>query len=93
MTKRHLGYDLPYVKKAYRVLDIMVPTRKRRNVSHRNGNSTSSNTRRKIGEAAEEEEEAVNTLVSEPQTSDVAVGVAMKDDTEGAINSRPEIIL
>ncbi len=93
VTKRHLGYDLPYIKKAYRVLDILVPTRNKRNVLLRNRNTSSSNRREKIGEAgASQAEEAVYTalVTAEPQ----APTAGLKDDAEEATTtSRPDITL
>ncbi len=85
MAKRHLGYDLPYVKKAYRVLDIMVPERRKRSIKVvRNGSPTpNSNTREKDGKAGEE---AVNTLVADPETP-----AADMKGTEESTAARPDI--
>ncbi len=93
MTKRHLGYDLPNTKKAYRVLDILVPTRKRRNVLLGNRNTSSSNRREENGEvgtAQAEEDEAVHAtlIAAEPQVPITG----LKDYPEEATTiSRPNI--
>ncbi len=86
VAKRDLAYDLPYNKKAYRVLDILAPKRRKRTTKMVRNITKDSNTIEKGGKAGEEEAISSTTLVSDPETP--AAGVTC---TEASTTAMPDV--